>query len=254
MVAGVVNARRSQIFGDAAETYDSARPTYPPGAIDVVTQDTPATAVDVGCGTGKFGRLVAARGIDVLGIEPDPRMGAIARRHGIKVVDGTFEDWEPSTRDLVCSGQAWHWVDPARGAARAAEVLPVGGRWAACWNREDDPTVRAAITSVAGRLAPSIVRERTQVETDREMAGRIAGAFAATGQFDDVEQLVVTWTDTVTVATLVARLSTQSLQRLLERDVASALDDALTVELGGPDAVLDLEYTTLVLTTTRRRP
>jgi len=32
------------------------------------------------------------------------------------------------------------------------------------------------------------------------------------------------------------------------------LDDALTVELGGPDAVLDLEYATLVLTTTRRRP
>ena len=112
--------------------------------------------------------------------------------------------------------------------------------------------MRAALATVAGRLAPSVVRERTQAETDHEMAVTIADAFAATGRFGDVEQLTVTWTDTVTVATLVARLSTQSLQRLLERAVAAALDEALTAELGGPDAVLDLEYTTLVLTTTRR--
>lgn len=248
----MVDTRRSQIFGEDAETYDAARPTYPPGAIDIVTQGVPATAVDVGCGTGKFGRLVAARGIDVVGLEPDPRMGDVARRHGMAVVHGTFEGWEPVARDLVCSGQAWHWVDPARGAAKAAEVLPPGGRWAACWNREDDPTVRDAVVTVAGRLAPSLVRERSQAETDREMASTIADAFASTGLFGDVEQLIVAWTDTVTVATLVARLSTQSLQRLLERDVAAALDDALTAELGGPDSVLDLEYTTLVLTTTRR--
>jgi SAM-dependent methyltransferase len=250
----VVDARRAQIFGDDAETYDVARPTYPAGVIDIVTQDAPATAVDVGCGTGKFGRLVAARGVDVLGLEPDPRMAAVARRHGMEVVEGTFESWEPVTRDLVCSGQAWHWVDPVLGALRAAEVLPPGGRWAACWNREEDPAVQAAVATVAGRLAPSVVRERAQTETDREMAIRIAEAFAATGRFGDVEQLTVTWTDTVSVATLVARMSTQSLQRLLARDVATALDEALIAQLGGPDVVLDLEYDTLVLTTTRRNP
>ena len=240
------------MFGEDAETYDAARPTYPAGVIDIVAQDAPATAVDVGCGTGKFGRLLAARGVDVLGVEPDPRMAVIARRHGLAVVDGMFEVWDPVPRDLVCSGQAWHWVDPARGAAKAAEVLPVGGRWAACWNREDDPTVRAAIATVAGRLAPSVVPERDRIETDHEMAIRIADAFAATGGFVDLEQLTVTWTDTVSVATLVARLSTQSLHRLLERDVASALDEALTAELGGPDTVLEVGYTTVVLTTTRR--
>ncbi|MET0461150.1 MAG: class I SAM-dependent methyltransferase [Ilumatobacteraceae bacterium] len=248
----MVDPRRAQIFGEDAETYDAARPTYPAGVIDIVTQDAPATAVDVGCGTGKFGRLVAARGVDVLGLEPDPRMAAVARRHGMTVVDGTFEAWEPQPRDLVCSGQAWHWVDAAGGAAKAADVLPAGGRWAACWNREDDPTVRAALATVAGRLAPSLVRERAQRETDHEMAIRIADAFAATGRFGDVEQLTVAWTDNVSVAALVARLSTQSLQRLLERDVAAALDEALTVELGGPDAVMGIEYSTLVLTTTRR--
>lgn len=241
------------MFGEDAETYDSARPTYPAGAVDIVTRDAPATAVDVGCGTGKFGRLVAARGVDVLGIEPDARMAAVARRHGLTVEVGTFEAWAPVERDLVCSGQAWHWVDPVRGAAKAAEVLPVGGRWAACWNREDDRAVEAAVAGVAGRLAPSVVAERSRVDTDDEMARSIADAFAATGRFDDVEQLTVTWTDVVPVATLVARFSTHSLQRLLDPAVSAALDEALTAELGGPDVTIDLAYTTLVVTTTRRR-
>ena len=201
---------RSQIFGDDAETYDAARPTYPAGAIDIVTQDGPATAVDVGCGTGKFGRLVAARGTDVLGTRARPAHG---RRRPAPRDDGRRRHVRDVGADDPGPRLQWSGLAlgrPVRGAARAAEVLPAGGRWAACWNREEDPTVRAAIATVAGRVAPSVVRERTQTDTDHEMAIRIAEAFADTGQFGDVEQLTVPWTDTVTVATLVARLSTRA--------------------------------------------
>jgi len=47
-----------------------------------------------------------------------------------------FEDWDPAGRvfDAVIAGQAWHWVDPVTGAAKAAQVLRPGGRLAVFWN------------------------------------------------------------------------------------------------------------------------
>ena len=43
-----------------------------------------------------------------------------------------FEDWDPAGRsfDAVTAAHAWHWVDPAAGAARAAAVLRPNGRLA----------------------------------------------------------------------------------------------------------------------------
>ena len=50
--------------------------------------------LDVGCGTGKVARELSARGLEVLGVELDERMAAIARGHGIEVELGAFEDWD----------------------------------------------------------------------------------------------------------------------------------------------------------------
>ena len=128
--------RRANVFGEAADQYDRARPTYPAELIDWLLVDEPRRVLDVGCGTGKAGRLFAARGCDVLGVEPDPRMAAVARGHGLPVEVATFEEWDPAGRsfDLLVSSQAWHWVDPTVGLLRAAAVLRSGGRFAVCWN------------------------------------------------------------------------------------------------------------------------
>ena len=95
----------------------------------------------------------------MLGVEPDASMAAIARSHGVTVEDGTFEEWDPRDRlfDLVVSGQAWHWVEPVAGAAKAAAVLPPGGHLAVFWNRgRNDPATWAALDAVYDRLAPAI--------------------------------------------------------------------------------------------------
>ena len=39
-------------------------------------------------------RLLAAPGVAVLGVEPDPKMAAVARRHGLEVEVGAFEQWD----------------------------------------------------------------------------------------------------------------------------------------------------------------
>ena len=82
--------------------------------IDDLLTERPRLVLDVGCGTGITTRLFSERGCEVLGIEPDPRMAAVARRRGATVEDGSFEEWDARGRlfDLLVAGQSWHWVDP----------------------------------------------------------------------------------------------------------------------------------------------
>ena len=71
----------------------------------------------------------------MLGLEPDVRMASVARRRGVTVEDGLFEEWDAGPRhfDLLIAGQSWHWVDPVAGATKAARVLAPGGRLALFW-------------------------------------------------------------------------------------------------------------------------
>jgi SAM-dependent methyltransferase len=247
----VVDRVRSQVFGEDAETYDAARPVYPAEVVDLVVADGPATAVDVGCGTGKAARLVAARGVDVLGIESDERMADVARRHGIHAVVCRFEDWPAQPHDLVFSGQAWHWIDPERGAAKAAQVLSPGARWFAFWNRERDELLSETETRAYERFAPHLLEDRSTPDFERRMGESVAAGFAAVGGFEPLERHEVAWTDTVDVDTIVARLSTSSAHRLLAPDVAARVHEAMSDHLTGRDR-LEIAYTTMVLTARRR--
>ena len=88
--------------------------------------------LDVGCGTGIASQLFLDRGCEVVGVEPDERMAAVARRRGVSVVVAPFETFSPPAEpfDVVASAQAWHWVDQDIGPARAADALRQGGRLA----------------------------------------------------------------------------------------------------------------------------
>jgi SAM-dependent methyltransferase len=102
--------------------------------------------LDVGIGTGVSALAFQARDCRVFGVEPDERMAELARRRGFEVEVAKFEDWDPGGRtfDAVISGQAWHWVDPVVGAAKAAEVLRPAGRLAVFWNVFQPPPDLAA--------------------------------------------------------------------------------------------------------------
>lgn len=120
---------RAESFGSYAEAYDRHRPLFPSGLVDDLVALAPKRVLDAACGTGLVARALAARGLPVLGVELDPRMAEIARRHGVDVEIARFEEWKDAERrfDLVTFGDAWHWIDPAKGLAKVASILEPGG-------------------------------------------------------------------------------------------------------------------------------
>jgi SAM-dependent methyltransferase len=120
---------RAESFGSYAEAYDRHRPPFPNRLVEDLIALAPKRVLDAASGTGLVARALAARGLSVLGVELDPRMAEIARRHGLDVEVARFEEWNDAGRrfDLVTFGDAWHWIDPAKGIAKVASILEPGG-------------------------------------------------------------------------------------------------------------------------------
>jgi SAM-dependent methyltransferase len=139
---------RAESFGSVAEQYDRYRPAFPDALFDDLAGLAGSSEVlDIGTGTGKVARGLAQRGLSVVGVEIDPRMADVARKQGVRVELGRFEEWEDAGRrfDLVTCGDAWHWIEPKRGAAKVAQVLRPGGSFVRFFNVQllDEPVMQA---------------------------------------------------------------------------------------------------------------
>ncbi len=134
-------------FGRVADLYEHARPGYPDTVIeqliDLACLRRGATVLEAGAGTGKATRALAAHGLAVHALEPDPAMAALARRTCapyplVQIEQVSFESWRPrSPVDAVVSAQAWHWIAPSVRCLRAAQALASGGTLAAIWTFPD---------------------------------------------------------------------------------------------------------------------
>jgi SAM-dependent methyltransferase len=131
------NRERANSFGGAAGNYDRHRPRYPEQLIDDVLGSGSRRVLDVGAGTGIASMQMVERGADVLAVEPDTRMAAVAQAKGLPVELATFEDWHPAGRrfDRVVFAASFHWVNPAVALPKIREILDDGGKLALIWNR-----------------------------------------------------------------------------------------------------------------------
>jgi len=135
----------SRSFGGVAGTYEEGRPEYPLDAVAWLLAPAPGApprVADVGAGTGKLTRAVAATGAEVVAVDPDAAMLAelATRTPGVPAFLGTGERMPlpDASVDAVVFGQAWHWVDPEVASAEVARVLRPGGVLGLIWNVRDE--------------------------------------------------------------------------------------------------------------------
>jgi len=257
------------VFGEVAELYDRARPSYPEELIEVVLSYctsggvSPGRVLEVGAGTGKATGALARRGLEIVALEPDPAMAAVARRRclpypGVRLEETSFEDWDPPARpfSLVLSAQAWHWVDREVRCAKAGAVLEPGGVLALLWHRlrwEGEP-MHDDLADLYRRLEPHLY----------ERAGFPGLGIARSGQgaLEEIEASPLfteptvashRWRTALGPREFTDLLLTQSDHRLLPDDRRTRLLDAVAAIVAGQEgAKIEVPYETYAVMARRR--
>jgi len=223
------NRERANSFGGAASNYDTHRPRYPDQLIDDVLAPDARRVLEAGAGTGIASMQMIERGADVLAVEPDTRMAAVAQAKGIPVELATFEDWQPAGRrfDRVVFAASFHWVDPAVALPKIRGILNDGGKLALIWNR-------LRPTSPTRTDFEAIYRDYMDVETHRgdgnpdEVVKRITAAGFTVTQRKYPHDLHYTAQQWVDIA------FTFSHQLILAADKAAELRSRLIDRIGPP--------------------
>jgi len=242
----VFGARRSS-FGQYAATYDAVRPEWPGETVAwMLGSPTAARAcrvVDLGAGTGKGTRAIAALGHEVIAVEPSDSMRKalatslgnlpedVARR--ISSLAGGAEriPVETSSIDAVTAFQAWHWFESEVAAAECARVLRPGGWLSMGWHHRSEDVAWL-------RELSDIVQHQAKVPDDQE-------APPVGPEFEPFETELFTYGMRQSVEDLVLHASTWSYVAIHpERD--RVLDDvrALGRRIADGDGMLEIPMTT----------
>jgi ubiquinone/menaquinone biosynthesis C-methylase UbiE len=141
-----------------------------------------AVVVDVGCGTGTFAIALAADGAEVIGVDGDAEVLALAHaKPGADAVQwrigpATALPLPGASADRVVMSLLLHHLDAAgkrTALAEAVRVLRPGGRLhVADWGRPRDPLMRAAAQALERVDGPDGLREHL----DGALPGLLADA------------------------------------------------------------------------------
>lgn len=260
-----VAGERRLAFGRVAELYDRARPSYPQELVDDVLTFARAgpgdRALEVGAGTGKATTLFAARGLEILALEPSAEMAAVAARNcarfeNVVIEQQDFENWSPGgvRFALVFSAQAWHWISPDLRYARAREALADGGALAVFWNRPTWETCpfRDELADAYGRVAPALGAGigpgpmHPALETTPAWWADWASEAAAAPGFDAGDARVYRWRETYAKESYLQVLRTHSDHIELGERQLEELLGAVGEVLDRHGGELALDYVTLL--------
>jgi SAM-dependent methyltransferase len=246
---------RAESFGAVAELYDRARPSYPPALVDALLADGPERVLDVGCGTGIAGALLAARGCTVLGVEVDERMAKLARARGLEVEIAPFEHWEPGGRcfDLAISAQAWHWIEPLAGVAKAAAALTTGGRICVFWNIGNPPRRLAQrLRSIYTRLGPGVESYSVLLGNRDKRTEATLADITASGHFAAAEAYSFHWSQRYATADWIELLRTHSDHHAMAPAHRDQLLAAVAEAIDAIGGSFEMPYETVLVSARRR--
>jgi SAM-dependent methyltransferase len=253
------------VFGEVAELYDRARAGYPDALVDDVLgsggADGPGLrALEVGAGTGKATVSFAARGVDILAVEPSHHMAAVARRNcqqfpNVRIETISFEDWpvQAGGFGLVFSAQAWHWVTPEVRYHKAAQALRPRGTLALFWNRTQwhAGALRDELEAAYRRLAPDLYAKEPGFPGLGWHREDSAGEIRATGLFQGERVRTYPWSATFTADSFIDLLLTQSDHRLVPEGARARLFDAVREIIARHGGEIEVPHAAVLVTAIR---
>ena len=232
-------ADQRDMFDAVAAEYHAMRPAYPDALfadLAGVVGGPGARVLEVGCGSGQATRGLVDQGWDVMAVDPGADLIALAQaslagRATFHV--GRFEAFapEPASLRLVASAQAWHWIDPAVGFAKAAAALQPGG-WLAVFGHvpmSPPPEVVARLEPVYAEIAPELCGPPPEAWYLPE--GPVAALFDASGLFGPVTHQGYGWSEQTSAKALVRQLGTRSYYNALPMDRRERLMAAIEAAL-----------------------
>ena len=175
---------RRLTFGAHADAYERARPKWPEEAVRWLVPEGAQLVVELGAGTGKLTRAVAALGVRIVAVEPDPRMLAVLRGLGLDGVEGSAEaiPLGDGVADAVVAGSSLHWFELELALPEIHRVLRPGGRLGVGWNHRDDRHPAVA------RMGEAVYAAQARRPGPRWRSRDWPAELTANGLFRDVEQ------------------------------------------------------------------
>ena len=246
---------QGESFDAVADLYAEVRRGYPAALFDDLAAlaglGSEARVLEVGCGAGQATSDLAARATCVVALDPGPALIEQARRRvaasDVRFVVSRFEEFDPPAGkfDLVVSAQAWHWVDPAVGFAKAATALRPGGRIAIFGHVPMPPRdpIATAFKEAFDAHAPG-VWGAPPPEAGYLPSGPFAQMIVQSGRFGPVTHRRYAWSWRLDPATFGRYLRTNSSYHFLSEAPRFALFDALAQAVRVHGGVYDSEWET----------
>ena len=245
---------RARAFDAWAAEYERFRPGYPSALFDLIADrlDLPgdATVVDLGAGTGKVARAVAARGWRVTAVDPGEPMLAVLRERAaaeavdIEVVQASAERTGlPSAAfDVALAGEAYHWFDALAALREMGRIVRPGGGIAFFWNVGDEeaPLVASERALVAEYgIGGSDVRKPGPLPETRD-------AIVAAGPFHEPEFVQVRHEVTMSGSDYIGLAYTKSHLRTAPVEIQDGYRSAFAAMLAthgiGPENRIEVPY------------
>lgn len=159
--------RTRWVFNRMADVYD-ARPAYPEALLEALVALAPGPRVlDLGAGTGKLALPLAARGFQVVAVEPAEAMlevlrgSAQERQLTLETVHGLAEalPFQAARFDLVLIADALHFIDHERAATEIRRVLAPRGTLALVTSTFGATPYMTALRALLDETAPRRPRD-----------------------------------------------------------------------------------------------